>query len=642
VRLRAGARPVSSPYSGNITLSTPGGTTVTVATASSTVAVKPITAVLNNTSPITKIYNGTDDATLVASNYGLNGLEVCDEVTVSGTASYSNKDFGIGKTVTAGNLVLAGIDAANYTLSNNTATTTGDITKRTVNVTAVANTKVYGSPDPELGYTFSPALLTGESFNGSLSRLAGEDVGDYDITMGSLAISNNYTIVLTTAKLSITPGALIVRADLKTKTYGDSDPSLTYTVIGASGTGNVFTGSLARTAGENVGSYSITQGTLAFNGNYQMRFESSELTIAPRPLLIKADNQSKYVGAANPALTFSYSGFKAGETNSVLSQQPEISTTATTASLAGSYDIIVGGAVAQNYAISYQQGILMINDINSAPTLNAIANQSVCAGVGEQQVALSGITAGREANQTVTLSISSSNAALFTSLAVSRGAGTIGTLSYRPAAGATGTATITITVKDNGGTDAGGVDTYTRSFTITINPLPVVTISSDKGLTVAKGETVHLTATGGTSYVWANASGIVSGQNTAILTVRPTANTSYTVTATSAAGCTSMQSITIQVTEEAVAAKPTNIMSPNGDGVNDKWVIENLDLYPNNSVVVVDRSGREVYSKKGYDNSWDATLRGLPLSEGTYYYIINYGDGKTPAKKGFITILNKR
>jgi gliding motility-associated-like protein len=183
--------------------------------------------------------------------------------------------------------------------------------------------------------------------------------------------------------------------------------------------------------------------------------------------------------------------------------------------------------------------------------------------------------------------------------------------------------------------------TYVNA-TLTINPLPVVVITSDKGLSVAKGETVTLTATGGTSYQWSNASGIVSGQNTAVLSVRPTANTTYTVTARNATGCSSTQSITIQVTEEAVAAKPTNIMSPNGDGVNDKWVIENLDLYPNNEVIVVDRSGRTIYSKKGYDNSWDATLRGLPLSEGTYYYIINYGDGKTPAKKGFITILNKR
>ncbi len=66
-----------------------------------------------------------------------------------------------------------------------------------------------------------------------------------------------------------------------------------------------------------------------------------------------------------------------------------------------------------------------------------------------------------------------------------------------------GTATITVTIKDNGGTANGGVDTYQRSFTITVNPLPVVTITSDKGNNVSKGEIVHLTATGGATYNWA-------------------------------------------------------------------------------------------------------------------------------------------
>ncbi|MBX9733179.1 MAG: gliding motility-associated C-terminal domain-containing protein, partial [Chitinophagaceae bacterium] len=458
----------------------------------------------------------------------------------------------------------------------------------------------------------------------------------------TLAVNANYNIIFTTANLSITKSIVMVRADFKSKIYGDADPTLTYTVTGVSGTGNVFTGALARTAGENVNSYRITQGTLALNGNYQMSFEGSEFSIAPRSLVIKADDQSKYVGVANPMLTFTFSGFKTGETSSVLTKQPQISTTATTASVAGNYDISVSGAAASNYAISYQKGILTINDINSVPTLDAIANQSICATVGERQIALNGISAGKEVGQTVTLSVSSSNAALFSSLSVNKGTGNSGTLSYRPATGAIGTATITVTLKDDGGTQAGGVDTYSRGFTITINAIPVVTITSDKGLSVAKGETLALTATGGTSYVWNNASGIVSGQSTAVLNIRPTVTTTYSVTATSATGCTSTQSITIQVTEEAVAAKPTNIMSPNGDGINDKWVIENIDLYPNNVVIVVDRSGRTIYSKKGYDNSWDATLRGLPLAEGTYYYIINYGDGKTPAKKGFITILNRK
>ena len=82
----------------------------------------------------------------------------------------------------------------------------------------------------------------------------------------------------------------------------------------------------------------------------------------------------------------------------------------------------------------------------------------------------------------------------------------------------------------------------------------------------------------------------------------------------------------------------TNIISPNGDGVNDFWIVQNIQLYPNNEVKVFDRAGRVVYSKKGYDNSWDGTLNGKPLAEDTYYYILDLGNGNAKLK-GFITIV---
>ncbi len=82
----------------------------------------------------------------------------------------------------------------------------------------------------------------------------------------------------------------------------------------------------------------------------------------------------------------------------------------------------------------------------------------------------------------------------------------------------------------------------------------------------------------------------------------------------------------------------TNIVSPDGDGVNDFWIVQNIQLYPNNEVRVFDRAGRLVFSKKGYDNTWDATINRAPLSEDTYYYIVDLGKGN-PTLKGFITIV---
>jgi gliding motility-associated-like protein len=83
---------------------------------------------------------------------------------------------------------------------------------------------------------------------------------------------------------------------------------------------------------------------------------------------------------------------------------------------------------------------------------------------------------------------------------------------------------------------------------------------------------------------------------------------------------------------------PSNIITPNGDGKNDIWIIPGIDKYPANSVKVFDRAARLVYSKEHYNNEWDGTYKGSPLTQDTYYYLIDLGSG-LPKIKGFITIV---
>ncbi|WP_167343853.1 cadherin-like beta sandwich domain-containing protein [Flavobacterium aquidurense] len=83
---------------------------------------------------------------------------------------------------------------------------------------------------------------------------------------------------------------------------------------------------------------------------------------------------------------------------------------------------------------------------------------------------------------------------------------------------------------------------------------------------------------------------------------------------------------------------PTNIITPNGDGKNDFWIISGIDSYPNNSVKVFDRAARIVYSKNSYNNDWDGSYNGAPLTQDTYYYLIDLGNGQSKIK-GFITII---
>jgi gliding motility-associated-like protein len=78
--------------------------------------------------------------------------------------------------------------------------------------------------------------------------------------------------------------------------------------------------------------------------------------------------------------------------------------------------------------------------------------------------------------------------------------------------------------------------------------------------------------------------------------------------------------------------------SPNGDGVNDLFVIDGIDKYPENSFVVFNRWGNMVYEAKPYNNEWDGTsskglrVGGDKLPVGTYFYILDLGDGSKVIK----------
>ncbi|TDE48571.1 gliding motility-associated C-terminal domain-containing protein [Flavobacterium sp. GT3P67] len=83
-----------------------------------------------------------------------------------------------------------------------------------------------------------------------------------------------------------------------------------------------------------------------------------------------------------------------------------------------------------------------------------------------------------------------------------------------------------------------------------------------------------------------------------------------------------------------------NLITPNGDGINDFWIVKNMQQYPNNELYIFDRDGREVFTMNGYDNSWNGMSNGNPLPEGTYYYILSIDSGKSK-KSGFVSIVKE-
>ncbi|MBI5773448.1 MAG: cadherin domain-containing protein, partial [Verrucomicrobia bacterium] len=112
---------------------------------------------------------------------------------------------------------------------------------------------------------------------------------------------------------------------------------------------------------------------------------------------------------------------------------------------------------------------IAVVNVNEAPTLNALTSVTLLEDAAAQTVSLGGISTGGDSGQTLTITASSSNPALIPNPAVTYSSGsTTGTLAYTPAASLQGTATITVTATDNGGTANGGVNSVSQTFTVTV------------------------------------------------------------------------------------------------------------------------------------------------------------------------------
>ncbi len=244
--------------------------------------------------------------------------------------------------ITQGTLALS--SNYNYTFTGENLT----INKKQINVTANAKSKTFGSADPALDYT-ADALPNGENFSGSLTRTAGEDFGSYPIAQGSLALSNNYTLNFTSADLTIGKKVINVAANTQSKTYGNADPTFTYSAD-ALQNGDSFTGSLSRTTGENAGSYPIGLGTLELNNNYSINYTGANLSIGKGTLQYVANPATRYFRVNNPVFTGTVTGFANGETIATATTGSLLfSSTATATSPKGFYEINGSGLSAANY-----------------------------------------------------------------------------------------------------------------------------------------------------------------------------------------------------------------------------------------------------------------------------------------------------
>lgn len=171
---------------------------------------------------------------------------------------------------------------------------------------------------------------------------------------------------------------------------------------------------------------------------------------------------------------------------------------------------------------------------------------------------------------------------------------------------------------------------------IVVHPLPVLIMGNSK--LVLEGGTVALTAQYiyGTqlSYLWTPSQFLNSDTARAPLS-SPIDDITYRLVLTGNGGCSVTDTLFVKVLKSPMIP---NAFSPNGDGINDTWIIQYLESYPGTTVDIFNRYGQKVFSSMGYDKPWDGRYNGKILPVGTYYYVINPKNGRS-IMSGSVTII---
>lgn len=181
--------------------------------------------------------------------------------------------------------------------------------------------------------------------------------------------------------------------------------------------------------------------------------------------------------------------------------------------------------------------------------------------------------------------------------------------------------------------------TCTLQRTVVVTIFPGVTVNAGPDATIFSGDVYQMLASGSSgTYLWTPSTGL-SSSNILNPTATPASTTNYTLRITNAQGCTGTDDMLLTVVPYCV--KPMEAFSPNGDGINDLWLITNGNCLAKAKAEVFNRYGSKVFESNDYKNNWNGFYKGKPMPDGTYYYVIKYQliNGREVILKGSLTIL---
>ena len=510
----------------------------------------------------------------------------------SGDVLSGNIERETGEEVGSYSIVQGSLNNPNYIIDFISAPFA--ITPKSVTVTADHQTKVYGEIDRDLTFSVVPELNSGDVFSGELSRISGEDVGVYSINQGTLN-NSNYAITFIEASLTITAKPIIITAVAQTKTYGESDPNLEYITTPSLIFGDILGGSLQRSLGENVGTYEIT--STFVHPNYAISFTSASFTITPKPITITIAEKSKVYGEVDPVLEYTIS--------------PELIP-----------DDVLTGIVSRSVG----------EDVGSYPITSTMnnTNYAITVFTADFTITPKPITVSAVVQQKV-YGETDLDFEYIVSPDLVSGDVLTGTL-VRDFGEDVGTYQINQGSLDNSNYEI----TYISALLTIIKGDPITITADNQTKEFDEMDPIFTyRITNGELVLGDELEGSLDrefGENIGDYTITQGTldNSNYNIIYVPA-----ILTITIPATFDA---ETTNIFTPDGDGLNDYFKINNLArFYPNFRIIIYDKNSTKLFSYKHNGNPddeanwWDGTFNGRMLETGVYYFSIDYNNGaKTP------------
>lgn len=181
--------------------------------------------------------------------------------------------------------------------------------------------------------------------------------------------------------------------------------------------------------------------------------------------------------------------------------------------------------------------------------------------------------------------------------------------------------------------DSGCADSVTQN--IVVNPTPILDAGNNVSLHIGESVRLNPRISGKiSSYQWTPATGL-SNPRIANPVATPTDDITYRLTVISTDSCAAIDSVVIRILKLPIIP---NTFTPNADGVNDLWNIQNLDRYPDCVMEIFNRYGVKMFHSIGYGKSWDGRFNGEEVPVGTYYYVLDLKDG-TKNYGGYVTVI---